>query len=387
MMSREPHLPASVNAGETLSAALLDRHAVDVLPTPFDLERAYGVQVNAVSVNELFALYERTGFLYPAKAARLLPHMDRVRENWRRLLKAGDSLLYVLTAGDEQEGRASIAVWRTTADGWTWQHLVCERNPLRSRAVMLGGMVRCMRRGGEESQQNWFRPENRFPSRIFGTMVQSAGESLASVQRHLYFAVPRQASSVADRRVRVVSYDATHREALRTLAILTRGSVYVTAEGLERDVELKAVDDLYRSVGLRRSRRVWLAYLHGTDEAVGAALAYRGPLGLNFSFIENRCDLLLHPRLSEADAAVVTASLIDASAAAYSDFELDDVPVVADRAAAPALGALGGRVLRDYCQGIWLKDAQPSLYRHVDRFYTGLLNRVEKRGTHTTLTA
>jgi hypothetical protein len=123
------------------------------------------------------------------------------------------------------------------------------------------------------------------------------------------------------------------------------------------------------------------------DEAVGAALAYRGPLGLNFSFIENRCDLLLHPRLPEADAAEVATRLLQSAAAAYADFELDEIPVVADPAAAPALSAMGGRLLRRYCQGIWLKDGQPALYHHVDRFYTRLRDRAERRNVPATLTA
>ena len=59
--------------------------------------------------------------------------------------------------------------------------------------------------------------------------------------------------------------------------------------------------------------------------------------------------------------------------AAYADFELDEVSVVADKAAAPRSSALGGQFLRNYCQGIWLKDGQPQLYRHIDRFYSRLL--------------
>src|SRR5947209_15467048 len=111
-----------------MSVDLLDQKVISELPPLSQVNSNYGVKMNALGVTELFALYERTGFLYPAKAARLLPHLKEVRENWRRLLKAGDSLLYVLTAGDEQEGCASIAVWRTTRDSWTWQHLVSE-NP------------------------------------------------------------------------------------------------------------------------------------------------------------------------------------------------------------------------------------------------------------------
>src|SRR5579862_8174975 len=101
----------------------LDQETVNKLPRLSELHASYGVQVNAMGVEDLFDLYERTGFLYPDKAARLLPHLEQVKENWRRMLRAGESLLYVLTAGDQKQGRASIAVWRTARNGWTFQHL------------------------------------------------------------------------------------------------------------------------------------------------------------------------------------------------------------------------------------------------------------------------
>jgi hypothetical protein len=366
-----------------MSSAVVSREPVDPPWPHADVER---IQVNALSVDELFALYDRTGFLYPAKAARLTPYMSVVQENWRRLLQAGDSLLHILTAGDRQQGQASVVIWRTTLDSWVWQHLVCEGNPLRSRAVMLSGMDRCSRLDAAESQQNWFRPENRFPSRVFGSMEQVAGESFSSVRCHMYFAVPRRARVQSARTVLVAPYDSSQHEVLCEVAARARGQVYVTAEELDRDVGLQSVDCLYRRVGLRRSRQVWLAYRAGSDEALGAAIAYRGPLGLNFSFVENRCDLLLDPRLSTADAAAASSALIDASMAAYADFELDDIPVVADRSAAPALCALGGQFLRNYCQGIWLKGGYARLYRHIDRFYARLLDRTERRTVPSTLT-
>ena len=81
-----------------MSIGTLDQETVNSLPRLPDVYDAYGVEVNALSVEEIFELYERTGFLYPDKAARLFPHLPKVRENWRRMLTAGESLLYVLTA-------------------------------------------------------------------------------------------------------------------------------------------------------------------------------------------------------------------------------------------------------------------------------------------------
>lgn len=57
-----------------------DREIVDKLPRLSELHASYGVRVNEISVSDLFALYERTGFLYPEKAARLTPHIEQVRE-------------------------------------------------------------------------------------------------------------------------------------------------------------------------------------------------------------------------------------------------------------------------------------------------------------------
>lgn len=348
-----------------------------------DFER--GVEINALTVAELFALYTRTGFLYPAKAARLAPHLDAVQEHWSRLLEAGDSLLYVLSAGDDLQGRASVAVWRTSRHGWVWQHLVGEGTPLRSRAVMLGGLRRSMRLGTGWAQQNWFRPDNRFPARVFGTMVGSLGDSLSSVSTHIYFAVPRARAAQGVPGVRVVPCDASRTRALCDLAARSRGAVYVTAEELEHDVDLQGVDRLYQAVGLRRTRQVWLAYRAGEDAPVGAALAYRGPLGVNFSFLESRCDVLLAPGLSPQHATDVTAALMARAADAYDGFALEEIPVVAEPASVTALAACGGQMLRTYCQGIWLKRGQPALYRHVDRFYTRLLHRADRRSVSTTL--
>src|SRR5437773_6536773 len=172
----------------------LDQKTLSSLPRLSDVHDSYGVEVNALSVSEIFALYERTGFLYPDKAARLLPHLEQVRENWRRMLRGGDSLLYVLTAGDNKRGRASIAVWRTTHYGWTSQHLVSENNPVASRAVILAGTAASILRDADESHQNWFRPENRFPSRVFGSMVQTIGQSNSSAARNTCAAEQRRAT-------------------------------------------------------------------------------------------------------------------------------------------------------------------------------------------------
>jgi len=201
----------------------------------------------------------------------------------------------------------------------------------------------------------------------------------------MYFALPKNSRLPSGGRVRVVPYDSSQEEALCMIASVTRGSIYLTAEQLATDPELNEVNQLYKEVGLRRTRSVWLAYRGYKDEPIGAVIAYRGPLGLNFSYIENRCDLLLHPTLPEADAVDVVAALLRASASAYEDFELDTIPVIAEEIAAPALLQLGAEFVRHYCQGTWLQQGQLRFYRHIDGFYSRLLARAEKHAMQPSL--
>src|ERR1700736_5369616 len=212
-----------------MSEEAQDRRTLSSLPQLSSLYATYGVEVNALSVEQIFALYERTGFLYPAKAARLRPHLGVVIKNWRKMLRAGESLLYILTAGDETQGRASLAVWRTAPHGWMSQHLVSDNNPFASRAVMLAAAAGKILRGTDDAQ-NWFRPENRFPARVFGSMVQTIGESLCSVQRHSYFAFPRRLSLPSSGAIRAVPYDPSQKHSLSAIASATRGSVYIIGE-------------------------------------------------------------------------------------------------------------------------------------------------------------
>jgi hypothetical protein len=348
------------------------------VPQLSSLYATYGVEINSLSVEQIFALYERTGFLYPEKAARLRPHSELVLKNWRKMLRAGESLLYILTAGDETNGMASLAVWRTVPHGWMSQHLVSDNNPFASRAVMLAAAAGKILRGTDDAQ-NWFRPENRFPARVFGSMVSTIGESLCSVQRHSYFAMPRSFRFLNNSRIRAVAYNSSHKQALATIAAATRGSVYIAGEDLLGDVELQSVNELYRSVGLRRTRSVWLAYQGTRSEPVGAAIAYRGPMGINFSYLENRCDLLIHPTTPALELPNVVSALLSAVLPTYEDFELDEIPLIADEMATDVLLKLGAEFLRHYCQGIWLKAGHQGFYQHVDSFYTKLLARASRQ--------
>jgi hypothetical protein len=351
---------------------------------------AYGCRVNAVTPEALFARYAEAGFLYEAKLARLKPFLPRITENWRQALRAGELVHWVATFDKPERGAwASISSWRSTHSGWNTQHLVGIGGPAGSRAVMLAGQAVRIHDGVDTAHQNWFRPDNRFPNRLFGSIVNSVGEELAAVVPHQMLSIPVARARFLFNHLTVRPQQQAEEIGIHSLAVAARGLVYATAEELDHDdLLLEQVDDLNAMVGLRRYRRIWVAWQG--DIPLGAAIAWRGPLGFNFSFLENRCDLLFAPNLPFTEREAVSRALLAQAATCYRDFEPAEIPIVVLDCDARAVVAAGATPIRHYTQSIWLKEGFEQMYTHFAHFYRRLEQangRSERAAVHALPTA
>jgi hypothetical protein len=355
------------------------------LPTKTAVEDAYaryGCRVNEMSVEQLFAAYEEAGFLYPEKLKRLAPYLATIRSNWQKAIGTGGDLMSVVSTNRENgSGIASVSFWRNTTCGLVTQHLVSTGTPLDSRAVLLSTVNALTTFDDCESKQIWFRPNNKYPQRIFGSMVSTIGPDRSSVTPYGYFVLPRNQPFVSGRQsVEIANYDLSAREAFLRLVLNTRGSLYIRAEELySEDFSLSTLDSRYQQVGLRRFRQIRLAYINGSRGPIAATIAYRGPLGLNFSFLENRTDLIVAPEIPSEQLSGILAPLLEATLESYSDFELDWVPLTAPESERAALADIGAQFLRTYSQAIWVREAFRDFYRHIDGFYTRLIDRATAR--------
>ncbi|MFJ7954872.1 hypothetical protein ACIQ62_01085 [Streptomyces sp. NPDC096319] len=362
------------------STAVLDRDTgrphFPGRPDPSLTWSDFGCRVNAQPPAELFARYERSRFLYPAKRARLAPYRSLILENWQRARRAGELLHWVVSYEEPDGGWASLSSWRSTHAGWQTQHLVSSGTLLGGRAVMLAAQAVRTGEWRDVAQQNWFSPTNRFASLAFGGMTDGIGPERSLTVPGEYVRVPRALAERlghgGDRNRPVVELDGGACPELAELARACRGEVFVRAEGLDRDdLLLGDVDRLYALVGLRRYRRIWVQY-DTTGRIRAAALAYRGPLGFNFSFLENRCDVLVSPELDEQEAQRARDALVAAASAAYEDFEPGGVPV-AGETPMDRLVRAGAEPVRPYTRVLWLAEAYPDVYRHIDRLYASRL--------------
>ena len=233
---------------------------------------------------------------------------------------------------------------------------------------MLAGQAVRIRDGVDRAHQSWFRPANRFPNRVFGSIETGVGTENAAVIPQALLAIPTAKAAGLASALRISRQRERWQADLYGLAVAARGRVYADAEELDHDdLELDAVDQLYGHVGLRRYRHVWLAWER--NRLLGAAIAWRGPLGFNFSFLENRCDLLLDPGLEAVKAEAVVRALLRAASETYADLPLGAIPVVARCDDVHDVVAAGAEPVRNYTQSIWLQPGFEAMYAHMARFY------------------
>ena len=344
---------------------------------------AYGVTVNTLAAGDLFRRYEQAGFLYPAKRAQLEPVLGAVTETWRRSMLAPiEANLHHCIHFEDESTRAwsTVSFWRSSHRRGHSQHMVSSGHPRGSRAVLLAAQDRWACSNGY-CCENWFRLENRYPARLFGTVPDRLGPDNAAIELRQVLGVSKGIAADGASGIRVQPVDASVGAIAMQALVRIAGRVIATAEELDDpDIELHAVDELYRSVGLRRKRSVFLASVQGSADPIGVAVAYRGPIGLNFSFLENKLDIWVDPTLDAVRQIDAATSLISAASSAYRDFELPYILVACD----PSISTmLSERVpcepIRTYARCVWLRGGFEAWYAHVDQFYKRLLERAELR--------
>jgi len=329
--------------------------------------RTFGSTLNEVGWEELLAHYKEVGFLYPRKLQRLKPHLVSAAAAWERMTAAGDGLrrVYSWRSPDGQRW-AHVDLWRSTETGWWVQHLVANGGAAGARAMLLASTARVIQDAWMTSCEAWFRPDNPFPNRVLGGSVPHLGADAGRNDQD-YISLPLSASIGAHSPGMRVRETCRADADLLELASAARHPGFPAAVSLASDPCLAVIDRRYRLVGLRRYRRIWTVR-DRRGRLLGAALAHRGPIGLNFSFLENRCDLLLASSPPDV-AAEASAAVLGAAVDAYADFLPGFMPVLVaehEHGAPQPLITLGGQFLNRYAQVVWLTSGLPQLYTYFD---------------------
>jgi len=278
----------------------------------------FHIDYNAVSVPTLFERYAEVGFLYPGKRRMLDPYFDKIAQNWDRLLNSPADLMWLLTKEESaKDSFASVSVWKQSNYGLLAQHLVSTGNPFLSLKLLLAAQFKAEHHYGPgevDSGQNWFRPNNRYAYRVFASMFDKLGPEKASIIPFQYLHMP------------------------------------LDAWGESSSCPF-------------------------TGDVCACVIANRAPLGLNFSFLENRAYYLVEHSLDAPFRDQVVRAMHKAIRSYYADFALQAIPIVTDEKTSRTLQLQQAHFVREYMQSIWLRSGFSQWFEHIQSF----LERIERR--------
>jgi hypothetical protein len=332
-----------------------------------------------MSVDDLFAHYEKSGFISEEKANRIGSFKPLILSNWQTILSSSNSLLWVpVCQSKKTKCMASLSIWRTTNNCWFAQHMASEGDPLGLVSVILNSLVKGIMAFPQSiACQNWYSPDNSAAQKVHSQMLAFMGREHASEISYEYVKVVPNTIQVDTSSISIYAFQKEMQADLLTIASASRGNIFVKAEELDADdIELDELDKKYQQIGLRRKRYIWLAY-DVYKKPLGAAICYRGPLGLNLSFLENRCDLLI-PELYYSKLDQICNALMEKIKQVYFDpdfdqkinlklkFPLNYIPVITCRKVAQYLKNNGAHHIRYYNQCIWFIKDYHKYYRYLE---------------------
>lgn len=341
---------------------------------------------NSLTFDDLYTHYADSGFLYPEKRQKLAPHLDLIRDNWTRGWQGGrDLLLTQIYREHNLDKTGTVTVWKSTGTAWQSQHLTSQNYAAGILYLLLYAQDEGIQMH-YGSGQNWYSPTNKFAMKIYGRMDRVLGNASADSRLLNYLQVNPSALPDGPEGVRVIRCTDNELPMVKHMAQQCRGKTFCRAEELDvPDLGLDRLDMQYRRYGLGRKRYIWMALDRKTHAPKGMLVAYRGPFGFNFSFLENRCDLMTDPFLTGEERAEVCRTLLRKAAPVYlapgrkPHYPLSHLVVMADAACTKALEPMGAVKTRQYYHGIWLEQGFEKWKKYMQRIFSPVIRRYEKK--------
>ena len=345
-------LPLAETGFEAAFETVLDRLVEEEL----DALRVQDVLAPSPTFDEVFDFYRAAGFLYPAKFAALGARLPAIEDTWTRLLGVGDEVFKIFTRRRLVDGeptiKNSVCAVEHAPGTWQCQHLVsADRHEYLGTLSAFLAMAEWLERNPTAAYTRLaFRPGNRGVAALFADWQRAMPRGDASLRTFDYIATPIEAAAAWERAdgsaVRIVRAGRGDAESLRRLYGSCISPVEIDSLRID-DPWLPGLQAKFARLGLERRRSVLMAVAGET--VVGAAICNVGPLGTNFSFLENAVEgVHVTPDAPQPLRVAVFRELMAAAARFYRAQRRPLLvatiePEYADVAKLLGLGAPGGK--------------------------------------------
>ncbi|GAC1345560.1 MAG: hypothetical protein NVSMB23_21860 [Myxococcales bacterium] len=259
----------------------------------------------ALSFEQIFRFFQETRFMYPEKLAALEPFMPEVRRTFTQLQSRESgvfkSLIY-REGGKTLAHGSCVRVFRRT---FVLQHLAGITHRLSRKPapqVLNLGLAEYFAQSTDlEYLKFFFRPDNRWPSRVFGGFARKLSDrQLSDLRTFDYLGIDTGIDLPEPEGVRVIEAGPGDLGIVERHFVASERGLLLRSDDLTRGaLPLGELDAEFGALGLTR-RRVVLLALRG-DEPAGFALCELSSPGMNLSELFSAFRVHLLPAAGAAD--------------------------------------------------------------------------------------
>ncbi len=236
-----------------------------------------------VSFEDVWSFFVRTNFMYPDKMLKLRPLLPQIRQTFDSATARTNRLFKSVAFMRDQEIVGYASGLRAYRNTWMNQHLAAAAGGRGGRLLNFG--VYFSQNVDLEYCKIFYRPENRWPARVFGGFARNISDpQISDLRLFSYFTLPTADSDLipAVPGIEVVEADADQLAIAERHFVAKERGLILKANDLTRSgLQLSELDREFAEIGLQRQRRVLFASERGVP--VGFALAELSSPGLNLS--------------------------------------------------------------------------------------------------------
>lgn len=283
---------------------------------------------NSVDMDSLWKFFFEAGFVYPKKYALMHAKKAKFKETYEKLYVQSPHIARHFVYQDKGIIQGHISMLRAYEKTWLFHHHASSSNAGRAGLVVLDQIGRyvndfyCLYSTHMNFIICYFRPENRFPNRVFGGCAREiANPKGCSIDAFAYLLFPRNFESWDLPGVLITKARA---EDIRELGICYEhesGGLALNALDLEPDlIDCDNLSKDYEKIGFKRERHVFSLTMDGCVKAI-IMLNISG-IGLNLSNLTNCINVFV------MDEDLPRNVLISAISNLSKYYAQDEVPVL-----------------------------------------------------------
>jgi len=286
---------------------------------------------NRIDMDALWNFFFDSGFIYPKKYVFLEANKEKIKAVYKKLYTQNQKIARHFIYQDKDRILGHLAMIRFYGNTWLIHHHAADRSvSLKAGIAVLDQIGRFINDSHNfySIRMNYafcyFRPENKFPSRVFGGVFKNIEDPKGcSLDTFAYFHCRKTSNdeSELDKPWGLMEAQSEDLAELRNFYEFSSGGIMLDAMELN---EGDAIDELsmeYQQLELRRERHVFSLKRIGKLKAI--AIVNISDVGLNLA------DLTSNIKIIVVDSSELTKDILYLTLSQLSKkFEQDEIPVL-----------------------------------------------------------